>query len=126
MWRPLDPPTARGERCRVIRRIVENNKLNGVAFSTIEFLLAAAAAGFIAIAFGLHQRWLGVALVAGTALNCLVVVAFGVAAWRRGERGNALRDVFDAKRREGLNREHSTMMKDTLTLTIAALVRTRS
>lgn len=106
----------------MIRRIVEHNKLNGVVFSMVEFLLVAAAATFIAVGFGLNDRWLGVLLAAGTALNCLVVVVFAMAALRRGERGNSLRDLTHANYREALRREHPTMTKDTLTLTGSILL----
>ncbi len=106
----------------MIRRIVEHNKLNGVLFSTFEFLLVSAAAIFVGIGFGLHQRWIGVALAAGTALNSLVVVAFGVGSWRRGERGSSLRELSRAKYREALRREHPAMLKDTLALTAATVL----
>jgi hypothetical protein len=106
----------------VIRRIIEHNKLNGVAFSTVEFLLIAAAATFIGVGLGLHGEWSGVVLAAGIALNSLVVVAFAAAAWRRGEPGTSLRHVFDPSYRELLSREHPTIMRDTLILSAAVIV----
>ncbi len=105
----------------MIRRIVEHNRLNGVVFSTIEFLLVGAAAIFIGVAFGLHHRWFGAILAAGTAVNALVVVTFALAALRRGERDNSLRSLTRATYREELRREHPTMMRDTLALTGAVL-----
>ena len=47
---------------------------------------------------------------------------FAVAALRRGERGNSLRDLTHANYREELRREHPSMTKDTLTLTGSVLV----
>ncbi len=106
----------------MIRRIVEHNRLNGVVFSMVEFLLVAAAASFIAIGFGVNDRWVGAALAAGTAINSLVVVTFAVAALQRGERGNSLGDLTDASYREQLRREHPRMTRDTLALTGTVLV----
>lgn len=101
---------------------MEHNKLNGVLFATFEFLLVAAAAIFVGIGFGLHQRWLGVVLAAGTVLNCLVVVAFGIGSWRRGERGSSLRELSRAKYREELRRANPAMLNDTLALTAATIL----
>lgn len=106
----------------MIRRIIEHNKLNGVVLSMVEFLLVVAAASFIALAFALHDRWLAAILAAGTAINALVVVMFAVAALRRGERGNSLRDLARASYRDEVKREHPTMMRDTVALTGAVLV----
>ena len=61
-------------------------------------------------------------LAAGVALNSLVVVAFGLRAWRRGDRGSSLRSVFSAKYRKELGREHPTLMRDTLILSAAVIV----
>jgi hypothetical protein len=106
----------------MIRRVVEHNKLNGVVFSMVEFLVVAAAATFIAVGLGLNDRWLGVVLAVGTALNSLVIVLFAVAALRRGNLGNSVRDLTHANYREELRREHPSMTKDTLTLTGSVLV----
>jgi hypothetical protein len=50
--------------------------------------------------------------------NGFVVVAFGTAARRRDERGSSLRKAFSANHREALSREYSTMLRDTLTITL--------
>jgi len=106
----------------VVRLIVEHNKLNGIMFSTIEFLVVSLAAAFIGLGFAVHHQWVGVFLAAGTALNCLIVVGFGVAAWRRGERGRSVRSVFSPQQRQEIGREHPTMMRDTAVLATASVV----
>jgi hypothetical protein len=106
----------------VIRRIVEHNELNGVAFSTFEFLLVAAAAALVGVGFGAHGQAIGMVLAAGTALNGLVIVGFGVSAWRRGERGTPLKQLFSARHRAELTSEHPGLMADTLIVAAAALV----
>ena len=47
---------------------------------------------------------------------------FAVAALRRGDRGNSLRDLTHANYGDELRREHLTMTKDTLTHTGSVLV----
>lgn len=102
-------------------RIREHCILNGVAFVVCEFSLVAGGAIFIAVAFGLHHVWIGVFLAIGILLNSLVVVAIGVAMWRRGERGTSVHNVFDATYRAELSRSHPAMMKDTLVLATSTL-----
>lgn len=106
----------------MIRRIVEHNRLNGVVFSIVEFLLVAAAAGLIAVGQARQHQYVGLALAAGTALNALVVVAFGVAAWSRGERGSSIRKAFTATGRAEIARAHPRLTVDTLALVVAVLL----
>jgi hypothetical protein len=106
----------------VIRRIVEHNRLNGVVFSTIEFVLAAAAAAFIAFGLGLHHQIFGVVLACGTGVNSLVIVCFGAFAWCRGERGTPLTRVFSPAGRAELTHEHPALMADTLIVAAATLI----
>jgi hypothetical protein len=104
-----------------LRRIVEHNRLNGVIFSTVEFLLVAAAAAFIGVGM-VRLRWpIGAVLALGTALNALVIVAFGAVAWRRGERGTSLIQVFNANHRAELSQKHPHLMAATLIVAAAAL-----
>jgi len=106
----------------VIRQVREHNELNGVVFSVVEFLLVAAAAAFVAFAFALHGDWLVAALVAGTALNALVVVAYGIAALRRGERGKSLRSLTRPEYRAAVRDEHPGLTRDTVTVTVTTLI----
>ena len=106
----------------VIRRIREHNQLNGVVFSSVEYGLAALAAAFVAFGFGRNERWVGAVLFAGIAVNCLLVLGFGLAALRRGERGQSLRRLSDADYRERVRREHPNLMRDTLTLAGLAII----
>jgi hypothetical protein len=116
-----DPFAHRVPGERVIRRIREHNELNGVLFSSVEYGVAALAAAFVAFGFGRNKRWLGV-LLGGIALNCVVVLVFGLAALRRGERGQSLRSLSDAEYRQRLRREHPDLMRDTLTLAGLAII----
>ena len=106
----------------MIRQVREHNELNGVVFSIVEFLLVAAAAAFVGVAFGLHGEWLAAALGAGTTLNALVVAAYGLAALRRGERGKSLRGLARPEYRGAVRREHPGLAADTVTLTVTTLV----
>jgi hypothetical protein len=117
-----DPFAHRVPGERVIRRIREHNELNGVLFSSVEYGVAALAAAFVAFGFGRNNRWLGVLLLGGIALNCVVVLVFGLAALRRGERGQSLRSLSDAEYRQRLRREHPDLMWDTLTLAGLAII----
>jgi hypothetical protein len=106
----------------VIRRIIEHNQLNGVAFSISEFILGAAVAALLAAAYARENRAPGVVLALGTGLNCIIVVAFGVVAWSRSERGTPLARVFSRSGRAELTRQHPSLMTDTLIVAIAAVV----
>lgn len=71
----------------MIRRLVEHNQLNGIIFATLEFTLVATAAAFIAVGFAVqHEPGIAV-LVAGTAVNSLVIVGYGAADGRHTDRG---------------------------------------
>ena len=106
----------------MIRRIVEHNRLNGVIFSTLEFIVVAAAAAFIGFGMAAQRRPIVSPLAVGTALNCLVIVGFGAMTWYRGERGHSPRTVFSVKGRAEISREHPDLMADTLVVAAAALI----
>ena len=106
----------------MIRRIREHNQLNGQTFSTVEFLIVALAAGFIGLGFLLHGRWVAAVLAIGIASNALVVTLFGIAALRRGERGESLRRLRDPAYRDRVKREHPTLARDTLVITVTVLL----
>ena len=106
----------------MIRQVREHSELNGVVFSIVEFMLVAAAAAFVGVAFGLHRDWLAAALAAGTTLNALVVAAYGLAALRRGERGKSLRSLARPQYRAAVRRKHPALARDTVTLTVTTLV----
>jgi hypothetical protein len=106
----------------MIRRIIEHNQLNGVAFSMAEFALVAVAAALLAGGYAREDHVPGVVLALGTGLNSLIIVAFGIVAWRRGERGAPLAQVFSRSGRAELTRQHPRLMADTLIVAIAALV----
>jgi hypothetical protein len=106
----------------VIRRIVEHNQPNGIAFAIAEFLLVAVVAALLAAGYARQGQAVAAVLALGTALNSLVVVAFGIVAWRRGERGTPLSVVFSRSGRRDLTRAHPRLMSDTMIVAITALV----
>ena len=106
----------------MIRRIVEHNQLNGVTFSIAEFTLVAVVAALLAAGYARHGQATGVVLALGIGLNSLIIVAFGVVARSRGERGTPLSRVFSRSGRADLTREHPKLMADTLIVAIAVLV----
>jgi hypothetical protein len=106
----------------LIRRILEHNQLNGVIFATLEFILVAAAAAYIALAFAVQHKPIFVVLAAGTALNSLVIVGYGAAAWSRGELGTSITRLFDARHRAEVSRSHPQLMADTVIVAAAALL----
>ncbi|HVC38577.1 MAG TPA: hypothetical protein VNH20_01215 [Candidatus Dormibacteraeota bacterium] len=81
----------------------------------------AAVAAAISISYGVNRQRRGAALLGGIALNGLVIVAAGVAAWSRGERGTPLKFVFSPTHREALTRDHPLLMADRLILGAAIL-----
>ena len=106
----------------MIRRINEHQKLNGVVFTVVEFLLVAAAACLIALGFWQQGNVLVAILAIGTLVNASLVVGFGIAAWRRGERGERLTRVFSRSGRAEIAAGHPHLGRDTILLTVAALV----
>ena len=102
--------------------MVDHNELNGVAFSTAEFLIVTIAAAAVAIASGIQHHLIGTLLAAGIALNSLVIVSAGALAWSRGERGTPLAQLFSPKHREALIRQHPSLMGDTVIVAGAVLV----
>ena len=106
----------------MIRRIVEHNQLNGVAFSVAEFTVVAAAAALLGAGYARQGNALGAVLALGIGLNSLIIVAFGAVAWTRGERGSSLSRVFSRSGRAELTREHPRLMMDTLIVAVAAVV----
>jgi hypothetical protein len=106
----------------MIRRIREHNHLNGVSFVLGEFVLVTCAALLIAVGFARQGSLPGTVLAAGTSLNGLVVVGFGIAAYQRGERGASLVNLLSSAYRARVAREHPSLTADTLGLTAAVLV----
>jgi hypothetical protein len=109
------------ERRGWTRRIQEHNELNGVVFSTVEFVLLAVAGAFIAYAYAAHHRPVGVALGVGVALNASVIVSFGIAALAKGERGSHLSTMFNSAYRAEVYRTRPRLARDTMKLIVAVI-----
>lgn len=106
----------------MIRRVREHNELYGVAFSIVEFVLVGIVAALIALGFGESRRPAGAAIAGGITANSMLIVVVGIAAWRRGERGTPIRQVFSARHRALLVRRHPQLPRDTFVVAGATLV----
>lgn len=106
----------------MIKRIIEHNRLNGVVFALIEFLVIAGAAAFIGVAYGRHGNGIGVLAAAGTVLNCLLVATFATVDLARGERGASLLKMLDREYRAQVARRHPGLMTDTMIIAVTALI----
>jgi hypothetical protein len=99
--------------CDVIRRVREHNELYGIAFSIVEFVLVGIVAALVALLFGVSGRPAGAVIATGIAANSMLIVAAGIAAWRRGERGTPIGQVFSARSHADLVRCHPQLRRDT-------------
>ncbi|MEO8969093.1 MAG: hypothetical protein ABI355_15730 [Solirubrobacteraceae bacterium] len=99
----------------------EHNELYGIAFSIVEFLLVGIVAALIAVGFGASGRPAGAVIASGIAANSMLIVAVGIAAWRRGERGTPIGQVFSARYRAHLVRCHPQLPRDTCVVASATL-----
>ena len=106
----------------VIARIQSHNTVNGVAFAICEFALIALIVAPFGVAWAVTQRPLYALVDAGIVVNCLCVVGVGVRAWRAGERGSKLRQLFSSANRAKLSKEHPRMSEDTLAVMVGTLV----
>jgi hypothetical protein len=103
--------------------IQRHNRLNGVAFSTIEFGLIALLAGTFASYYVIHNKVLLAFIWWGITLNCVPVVVYGIRAWRdRRATGERIGTIWDKEARARHMRENPHMLRDTLVLTAATLV----
>jgi hypothetical protein len=91
-------------------------------FSTIEFVLVAATAAFIALSLGLHNQIFGVVLACGTAVNSLVIV--GSVLWPGAGASGAPRspECSGPAGRAKLTHEHPALMADTLIVAATILI----
>lgn len=106
----------------MIRRIESHNRLNGIVFSVVEFIVAAGVISPFAVYYILHARILYALGAMGIILNCLTVVAFGIHQWIDKDEGIGWRRL--AQNKEELHRvrhDNPHMLRDTLILTATIL-----
>lgn len=103
--------------------IHRHNRLNGVVFSIVEFGLIGLFVGAFATWYTAHRR-AGMAIIAwGIALNCLSVVIYGLRQLAQDRaKGKPIGSFWDRKSRARHLRENPRMGRDTLVLTVAALL----
>ena len=104
--------------------IQRHNRLNGLVFSIVEFVIIALIVGAFATYYVLHGRWVMAVIGWGIVFNCASVVFYGwhqLAQARSGEK--SIGSYYsDKKAREQHRRENPHMLLDTLLFVIAALL----
>ena len=106
----------------MVRRIRDHNRLNGLRFSVGEFGLFALIVAPLVAYYALAARWLPAAIWLGIGVNCLTVVLLGVQALRRHEASVGHRGLRDPARRAAIARDYPHLMRDTLLITVTALL----
>src|SRR5215510_3058228 len=104
----------------IIRR---HNRLNGLVFSIAEFALIALLIGAFATYYLFHHRPTMAFIAWGVTLNSATVVSFGV--WQLihdRTSGTSMSSYFDRTAREQHRRENPHMLRDTMTLTLTAVL----
>src|SRR5262245_21571493 len=103
--------------------IQRHNRLNGLVFSVVEFAFIALLCGWFATYYLVHHRP-AMSLVAwGITLNSVVVGFYGV--WQLAydrTHGKPIGSFLDRASREQHRRDNPYMLRDTLTLTVAAVL----
>lgn len=102
--------------------IREHNRLNGFAFTIAEFCVLAAVLLPFVVYYWAHQRWWEAVIATGIVLNCVPV---GVTAGRQRARGEpqvGLRAMRLPELRHQIAREHPSLARNTMILTLSVLV----
>jgi len=106
----------------MIQRIRTHNLLNGIKFSIAEFVIIALLISPFAIYYILHAKVIFALVSVGLILNCLTVAALGLRQWFGKEQGIGWRGLLDKKERARIDRANPHLLKDTLLITVTALV----
>jgi hypothetical protein len=106
----------------MIQRIRDHNRLNGLRFSIGELGLFALVVAPFAVYYLLAARWLLAAIAIGIVANCLTVVILGIQALRRHEASIGYRGLRDPRQREAIARSYPHLQRDTILLTVTALL----
>jgi hypothetical protein len=102
--------------------IRERNRLNGFAFTVAEYCVLVALLLPFVVYYWTHQRWWEALMATGIVLNCATV---GVAAGRQRARGEVqvgLRAMRRPELRHQIAREHPSLARNTMILTLSLLV----
>ena len=103
----------------IIRR---HNRVNGLWFSLLEFMLIALCIGTFASYYVVHQRVLLALVGIGITLNCIPVILDAVAALRAQRSPGAAGTIWHKAARPQIQRENPHMLRDTLILSMATLI----
>ena len=107
----------------MIRIIKSHNRLNGLAFSAIEFVLIALVIAPFAIYYIVHHRSVLAAISSGITLNCLPVIFYGISGLLESKAaGVQIAPFWDKQAREKHKLENPHMLSDTLLLTGSILL----
>jgi hypothetical protein len=102
----------------LVELIREHNRLNGLRFSIVEFVLVGAVALFLAIS-GVWHLLIGI----GIALNMATVAIVGVWQIRDGERSEGSPwKMFDSRYRQKIAREHPNLSIHTALIVVTSLI----
>ncbi len=103
--------------------IQRHNRLNGLAFSVIEFGLIALLVGTFATYYVFHHRVILAVISWGISVNCLPVVVYGIRSLRDNQaKGRRIGSFWSKQTREQRKAENPHMLRDTLILTAATLL----
>jgi hypothetical protein len=103
--------------------IHRHNRLNGLAFSIIEFAFIALLIGTFATYYLFHRRAVLAVIAWGITLNCLPVVVIGLRQLGQDRAtGKPIGSFWEKKARDQHKLENPHMLRDTMILTIAALL----
>ena len=106
----------------MINRIKTHNIINGIIFSTVEFVIAALIVAPFAIYYVFHGNVLYATISIGIILNFLMIVAFGLRQYKNKEKDIGIQHMFNKDVREKISREYPNLSNDTSVLVITMLL----
>jgi len=106
----------------MIQRIKTHNILNGIKFSIAEFVIIPLVIVPFAIYYLTHAQLVYGLVAAGIILNCLTVAGFGLRQLLNKEKEIGLQRLLDKREREDIRRANPHLFKDTLMITLTALL----
>src|SRR5215510_821233 len=106
----------------MIKRLKTQNHLNGIIFSTDEFVIAALIVAHFAVYYVFHGILLYATISIGIILNFLMMVAFGLRQYKNKEKDIGIQHMFNKDVREKISREYPNLSNDTSVLVITMLL----
>ena len=106
----------------VTRLIRDHNRVNGLWFSVVEFLLMTVLCLGMAVLFIDAGAVVFGVVAAGIGANCVVIVVLGVGSLRAGEPDIGLRAAFTPSGRARMRAEYPHLQRETFVLAGATLL----